>query len=524
MNLLSRHRKLYTGAILLAGFVILTLAYWRVGQTIPYNSDSASILLEAHAIARGNLLLSGWTLSTVPYLTTDLPPYVLAVVLDGLETAVLDYVPALLYPLVVGACVLLAGKGKSGKTRFLSMAATFLLVGLPSPYLAKDVLHVSHVVGLLFMLVSLGLIEHTEQPGNRRRVYAALAVLLFLATFGDSFALWFLILPLILVSGLRLVNGQAASVRQEVVLIGVGVWAAVVSKLLVRWIGTAGGFQMIDVPQAFAAVALVPGNVVLFVEGVLYQHWAYFFGRPLDLPTLMLLLHLPGALFVFGSLGRALSSRSPIPFGTSRVNDMLCIAMVINLATYILSNQAHEIRFVHPGVEDRTERFLVPFYLYGAILVGRVGVPALENWRPFRFFAPVLALVYMLSFVRFVQQPPVPSPALPLSRWLAARGLKYGYAGFWNASAVTVETKGAVRVRAVLAQQGVLTPFHWMSNESWYTDTPANFLVYDTFNWGEVNRQTAEKTFGKPDEVHSLGTHTVLVWRKNITPFLKNTP
>lgn len=44
-------------------FIILTAMYYYLSSRLPFNSDQASILLEAKDILNGNIFLDGWYLS-----------------------------------------------------------------------------------------------------------------------------------------------------------------------------------------------------------------------------------------------------------------------------------------------------------------------------------------------------------------------------------------------------------------------------------------------------------------------------
>ena len=63
-------------------FVMFTLIicififYLSIVLTIPYNSDHASILLEAKSIVDGNIFLKGWNLSTVSFIIIKLSCFI----------------------------------------------------------------------------------------------------------------------------------------------------------------------------------------------------------------------------------------------------------------------------------------------------------------------------------------------------------------------------------------------------------------------------------------------------------------
>ena len=128
-------------------------------------------------------------------------------------------------------------------------------------------------------------------------------------------------------------------------------------------------------------------------------------------------------------------------------------------------------------------------------------------------------------------------PAAQLATWLEANHLNYGYGNFWSSNMVTVVSHGHVKVRAVDGLTGRLQPWHWFSDEKWYMDSPANFVVFDVshytdipsalnfspgqehnFYWFGVNATSAQKTFGPGARMYQVGQYYVMVWNHNITP------
>jgi hypothetical protein len=103
----SARRLLATAAVVL-GVALLFLAYLRVSRTYPENSDESNDLLMAWDMLHGNVLLHGWYLSDVSFITTELPQYALLVWLFGLHTDTAHIAAAMTYTLVVIFSVLLA--------------------------------------------------------------------------------------------------------------------------------------------------------------------------------------------------------------------------------------------------------------------------------------------------------------------------------------------------------------------------------------------------------------------------------
>jgi hypothetical protein len=95
----------------------------RTRRTYPENSDEANILLMASDMARGNLYLSGWNVSDVPFITTELPEIALLVKLFGLRLETAHIAAALTYTVVVALALLLA-KGRAGGPRAIARMAS----------------------------------------------------------------------------------------------------------------------------------------------------------------------------------------------------------------------------------------------------------------------------------------------------------------------------------------------------------------------------------------------------------------
>ncbi|HTQ93524.1 MAG TPA: hypothetical protein VMK84_28920, partial [Streptosporangiaceae bacterium] len=101
-------RRLLAAAAAALAVALLFLAYLRVSRTYPENSDESNDLLMAWDMLHGNVLLHGWYLSDVSFITTELPQYALLVWLFGLHTDTAHIAAAMTYTLVLILSVLLA--------------------------------------------------------------------------------------------------------------------------------------------------------------------------------------------------------------------------------------------------------------------------------------------------------------------------------------------------------------------------------------------------------------------------------
>jgi hypothetical protein len=197
----------------------------------------------------------------------------------------------------------------------------------------------------------------------------------------------------------------------------------------------------------------------------------------------------------------------------SRAEQLLLAAIVANIVTYLVStlpntDSPHDIVAVLPA---------------GAILGARAVVPPRLAGRLTARAATCVALVAALlplSLVAAARPPAVPSVAA-LTAYLEAHGLRYGLGGYWDSSAVTLESGGQVRVRAVEpAVNGEVIPDPWETSLLWYDPSRnyANFVVYEVA--GNSMGLNAMRYFGAPVTINRVGGWAVATYNTNVLQFV----
>jgi hypothetical protein len=194
-----------------------------------------------------------------------------------------------------------------------------------------------------------------------------------------------------------------------------------------------------------------------------------------------------------------------------RSEQVLVIAIAGNLAVYALSalvnaDSPHDIIAIVPMGAVLAARALVPerFTSRVAVLAGCA-------------LAAAAALVPMsLSAARPLARP---TAAAALSTWLSAHGLHYGLAGYWDSSAVTVQSGNQVQVRTV--QTTKITTYAWESDSAWYDPAEhyANFVIVDPNE--SPNLASVIRVFGQPASTHLVSRDKVLIYDKNLLPLVK---
>jgi hypothetical protein len=530
-------RRLLIAVAAALAVALLFLAYLRVSRTYPENSDESNDLLMAWDMLHGNVLLHGWYLSDVSFITTELPQYVLLVWLFGLHADTAHVAAAMTYTLVVILAVLLARGGRERGSRGQAGPRMLLTAGLMSaPQLG---------VGVFVLLLSLGHIGTAvpllltwlviDRCPPRPWVPVVVGLLLTWVLVADPLVLLIGVAPLAAVCALRAARGLSRAQRQdgrepgwlraslrahwyELALAAAAIAAQGLASAAGRLIQAAGGFYLHRVPYQLAPAHTWPRHAWVTAQGLL----ALFGAKPQGPAAAMAfaVLHLAGVALVAWAMLRVARRFVSWP---DLVSQILLVAMVLNVAAYVPSTLANAT-----ALNAREFAVVLPF---GAVLAGRTLGPGLRD-AIFRDserhrIGPALRLGaagallagYAASLGWAAAQPSAPPMNTRLADFLAARHLTRGIGGYWLSSAVTVGSDGAVTIRSVLP--GTLQPNLWEARRSWYDPgrNRANFLVTSSapgfFNHWKPN-PAALAALGRPVKTYHTGPYTVYVYDQNL--------
>jgi hypothetical protein len=537
-------RRLLAAAAAVLAVALLFLAYLQVSRTYPENSDESNDLLMAWDMLHGNVLLHGWYLSDVSFITTELPQYVLLVWLFGLHTGTAHIAAAMTYTLVVLLAVLLARGRVSRREAGPRMLLTAGLIFAPQLGVGVFVLLLSlgHI-GTAVPLLLTWLVIDRAGPG-RWYVPVLAGLLLTWVLVADPLVLLVGVVPLVAVCAVRVARGLSLAQRQdgrepgwareslrahscELSLAVAAILAQGLASVIGRLLRASGGFFLHPVPYQLAPVHTWPKHAWVTAEGLL----ALFGAKPQGpAPALAFaVLHLAGVALVAWAMLRVARHFVGWP---DMISQILLVAMVVNVIAYVPSTLANAT-----DLNAREFAVVLPF---GAVLAGRTLTAGLRlgtggaGLRRYRIAgaAPLAGAVlagtllagYGASLGYAAARPSVPAANARLAAFLAAHHLTSGIGGYWESSVVTVGSDGAVTIRAVLP--GTLQPDLWEAKSSWYDAGPnrANFLVTDSargfFNHWQPN-PAALAALGRPARTYHVGPYTVYVWNKNLLAGLR---
>lgn len=524
--LVTRAAQVVTVATATAGLAVL-LYFLAVHSEAP-SSDGATIVLEAKAVASGNLGLKGWALSLDSFWATEVPVYVLAVVAAGLRSLLLEAVPAAVAALTVMAGALAARLDLRGGPAVVATAATIGLVGLPSHTLAvfflKGGLHVTTALWCLLAFLAL-------RRGRFGWGWAVAVALLAAALLGDLLALAVGVVPVCATGLVAMARGRHW--RAGSATVGAGLASTGLAVVVRALAGTFGTFSLVRVQSA-----VPPGRILANAAKapVYMAHLlgvgAGFYGNG-GVPGPLAWLHVGGLAAIAAALAAAIAvvARSmavgnspPHAAGNSPphaaahtwpphqdLDVMLLLGCMGSLLAYVA---------VARSLNPAYSRYLTPAVIFAAVSAGRwLGwATSILPPGPRRRTALIAGALLLTGFGAGtglqLAQPVPPQPTARLAAFLAQDHLHTGLGDYWCSSVVTVQSEGRVVVRPVIANaEGRLVRYARQSSAGWYRHRKFGFLVFNaTQPFGAVSQRTAINTFGTPSRSLSFGPYRVLVW------------
>lgn len=516
-------------------FLVGMTIWLTVASTHAYapNSDGATVFLEGAAVGHGQVLLHGWSLSLDSFWTVDVLFYAFGISLFGAQPLLMHLVPAFLEALCLLVGIFLVG---SAQTRRASIFATVLLVtilGLPGHSAAYFLLQGPwHVATVLYCLIAALLLS---RRGFSWRVPLA-TVILALGLTGDFQMLALGIIPVGLAGVFAIARCRSwrAGAPQVVAALGAGLLALSIRAIAVAM----GTFQVHESHHTVGLSQLARdlGHFVNWFSAIYGVHPGPIAGRvvlattvgarvvilALIMAALLFALFqmLRAALLVPGTLSNgSVSFEAQVEERSWRIDDLLVCMVLGSIGTFGLLTLSN-----NPSYARYLDAVVIFSAVLGARLFGRLAGRASSG--VLRFAAVALAVLVLLSGLGAVRDARVATPVAPtvaLEHYLVQNDLRSGVGDYWAASIVTVDTKGAVVIRPVVANpRHEIVPDGRQADIGWYLHRRFEFLIYMRAPHGHVNRATAQHTFGPPEKIIRIGQYFVMTWTHPIS--LRPTP
>lgn len=482
--------------------------YARISWSMFINSDDANTALQGLDIAHGNLLLHGWTLSGSPFYLVEMPIFAAVAAVLGIGPDVVHIASAIVYMVFLAIAALLAATGLSRRGAWLAAAVAVTLLAAPAGFVVRFLLlgpyHLGTAAAMMAALLAIGRLS-----GWRRNL--AVCAILTAGAVSDPLTVWVGVTG---IAGTLLLRLLLVRHREEWPLLVSAVASALLAQGLLRGVRHVGGFRTLHLAANLASPGDLVRNAHYVSDGVRLLFGAAPSGGPASAPGIWFALHL---LLLVLALGAAVWATLAVLRGRLEVTmQMALVVIVLDVAATIVSAQSVDIGAL---------RYLMPAYGLLAVIAGRTFGPALARGRLWLLAGALAAaqLVFLLSVD--VTQPVAPSARAALESYLVAHRLRHGLGQYWDASSVTVETRGRVTVRAVFGASGQVWPYLWESNRDWYApgaDGPATFVLEPLDGTGPEQASVLH-AFGPPERVLTYAGYRIEVWNRDLAPLLSGT-
>ncbi|HEX4290371.1 MAG TPA: hypothetical protein VH021_15725 [Trebonia sp.] len=513
-------RLLWAGGLLLAAVGLFTLYLFQSGLG-PFNSDGASMVLQAQAMLHGNPLLKGWRVADVSFYTTELPEYMVVTALRGLRPDVVHISGALTYTLTVLLAAFLArgrATGRAGAIRALLAGAIMLAPGIAggTEVFLENPDHAGTAVPILVLLLLL------DRAPERWYVPAGVCLLLAWVQVADQLTLIAATAPVAAVAGVRLLVLAArrrprSEFRYDGLLLAAAVVSVALASVAERAIRHLGGFRQSPLVYGLLApVSQIPANVRMTGRTLLLlfgaNNQAEGHGGTHQLLEISAHIHLIGLALAVA--GFAVAVFLFFTARMDRVTQIVAAAAAATLAAGIFGTVLPDLAHAHEVA------ILLPL---GAVLAGRMLPPLASSarWRPVRAAAVALGawLAVGLAALCFAaSQAPAPPTNQQLANWLVAHHYTDGVAGYWQSNSVTVASGGRVQVAPI--SYSATGQWSWESAADWYqaSNRRADFVVAvaDPTAVGYVTTAAARRSFGAPARQYQVGQYVVMVYDYNL--------
>jgi hypothetical protein len=495
--------RLLAAATWIVGCIALFAFYLRVSFTGHVTSDGANIALQAWDMLHGHLLLHGWITGDVTYYTFDLPVLAVSEILFGLGDLASHVASALTYLIVTVSAVAVALTDSRGLARVARCGVVVVVLTAMfhnGPYVAYLLLGTpDHTGTSAFLLVSFLLIDRVPA---RWYTPPLLCAILCAGQIGDATVRYVAVPAVIVVCGYRVVaarkvrTGDAANALAAAVSVPL---AFAVRAVMVHF----GAFQMVAPKTAISPIRRWPHNAVLAWDAIRVLFGAHAgSGSSSLVRDAGYILGLACLLAAAAGFARVVWTWRT----ASRAEQLLCVAIVINLSAYVVSTMPvpgspHEVVAVLPC---------------GAVLAARGCVPSHIGTLRAVMATGLTSLAALLTLTIAAARPTAAVPTAPLSAWLEAHGLTYGLAGYWNSSAITQHSSNRIQVRAVAMHGRQVIRYDWETDTSWFDASrhDATFVIIDLH--GNGLRPSAERYFGKPVKIDHVAHWAILIYQKNL--------
>lgn len=509
----------FTGLIFAAIFAYVFFAFAKH----PTDSDLASFALEADEMLKGNFFLKGWNLTGATFVFSEIPFYMIGVLVFGLSVRAIILANSLMITLIIFLGFQLLPAKRSRWIDFLYLSLT----AFPGPYLIASSLSHCGIFALSltgFVLIKKLLERHSAQAEASAAVWILYIIVLALGTASDVFILPILAVPVLLYALRSLVANDFQRKRFYLLLISATLAGIIIGKAA-EW-----GYLAISGAELNSRTFLVTFNSIEFIrssfynliEGTLQMTGAYVpemsifsYGGLTSLARFLLLVLMTGILIK--DFIAILKQPQSDPLSEMIAAGMITLASFLLIAPFLYILNTGRYYSYFPAA----------FVVLLCRWITRSGLPDkkfMNEKIAVRIPLIAAAIFLLVSSYKPVSFERTAAAQDRLATYLTQNNLTNGFADFWQANHTTVSSGKQVSIAAITFNQingaSGAHPYYWFSKDEWYTDPQKNFVVVSGDPYHDVTVENVIRYFGNPKSEERFEDYTILVYNPGIEKFL----
>lgn len=506
---------------LILGFLFVLYSI-RIFYIMPIDSDYSNLILEASDIIGGNIFLNGWIQTGISFLTTDLPYYIIAVLISGVSRKAYWIASGLMFSCMLFSTLPLIIQEKKRKHKYTEWLLYFGLCLFPSVVGINLLRAHTGVYVWIFIAVACFYQLYTNEM-CKTKYYVLFCGAIILGCIGDAIILLVAVLPFFLYCMRDILSNKPVRFKRDLLLLLLIIGSVVIGSVfdkLYYMLGTAdkNGFLGAKYFDDFSSYA---NKLNIYFHAVFGMNRADFTSQQLlSLNTIFFFIRTLIVLFGF-----SLIIYHTYHFIRGKKEDL--ISEILSLGFLFIS-----IVFILTtiSVDINSARYIGTCPCFLAVLIIRFirnkdlfDMHFAMNKIPIWVMSIILGGILLFhSYTPVHELTAAATEQERVASVLAQYELKSGYANFWDSSIITVLTEEKIRVRAIEINEDI-SIYKWGCKQSWYEEKADFLLIRDPQHYDAgVTYENALRILGTPEQTVVFENYKILIYNYDISHKLIN--
>ncbi|SEM26074.1 4-amino-4-deoxy-L-arabinose transferase [Butyrivibrio sp. ob235] len=488
-------------------FIIYFALLVYLARYVKMDSDYANLVLEANEVIHGNIFLNGWNLTGLSFVTTDLLYFIFGAIFFGISTRTYYVAAGLMTAVVVLVGWLLVKDEIDDK---FACAVFLCLTGLPC-YAAMTALR-AHTGAVIWAFLAILMIARWKRERITKLLVLCTAFIA-LGAMGDPLTIIIAVMPMIVVAFFDFIRGREYW-SEAGGFIGPAVAGTVLGTVLDRIyfiVGDANKNQALG-NQFFITYENWAVSRQRYIEKLMCISDIDFLNR--KLVSTETLFYAIGTVFLL--LGLLVGIVGIYKFVRDKNSDIITVLLALAVLVDYVVLRLTSLEFS----SNDWSRYMVFVIIAVPVIIARnmeaIADFCKADYKIMRIVFTVLAfLVLGFRIVNWKARPMETTEQEKLAEVLMDEGLESGYGFFWDASSITVISKGKVRVRAIRDYE----PYIWFCKDEWYDDY-VNFVITSEANGHGITPEGALSLFGDPVREIEVDGNIIMIYDKDLSELI----